>query len=198
MVINEWVVINGTIKQGSRTEVASALAAPSAEDMYSALLCNYPKFFKMDKLCKWAWVAAEYLFGGKDEVYMGLNKHRVAVCLTTGHGCIDVDKRYLDGIKIASPGLFVYTLPNIMLGELCIRHGFKGEQQCLVSEKFDAEELCFTVKGLLDRGMDGCLCGWVDVYGDVYDVCLFWVTKKGSGYSFTAGNMQELYNNGVK
>ena len=139
MIINEWIVINDRLRQGSRVNAESALGMLSAEDMYSALQCSYPKFFKMDKLCKWAWVATEYLLGGKDEAYKGIDKNKIAICLTTGHGCIDVDKRYLDGIAIASPGLFVYTLPNIMLGELCIRHGFKGEQQCMVNEKFDAE-----------------------------------------------------------
>jgi len=198
MVINDWIVINDRVKQGSSVSAEGILSAPSAEDMYNALRCSYPRFFKMDKLCKWAWVATEYMLGGKDGAYSGMDKNKIAVCLATGHGCMDVDKRYLDGIALASPGLFVYTLPNIMLGELCIRHGFKGEQQCMVSEKFDAGEIFFTAKGMLDRGMEGCLCGWVDVYGDAADVCLMWVTKKGSGYGFTAANMQELYTNGVK
>ena len=147
----------------------------------------------MDKLCKWAWVAAEYLFQGDTLPYAGLDKNRVGVYLATAHGCIDVDKRYLDGIAMPSPALFVYTLPNIMLGELCIRHGFKGEQLCMMEERFDAEELFFSVKGMLERGMEGCLCGWVDIYDEQYDVCLFWVTKKGKGYNFSPEMMRDIY-----
>ena len=197
MVINKWLVINSTqIKSNVEPGLQAVLPgqeALSPEIIYTAMQCSYPKFYKMDKLCKWAWVATEYLFGENKELYKDIDKNRIGLCLTTSHGCLDVDKRYLDGIALPSPALFVYTLPNIMLGELCIRHGFKGEQQCMVSEKFDAEELFFTVNGLLERGMKACLCGWVDVFGEQYDICLFWVTKKGKGYNFTADMMQGLY-----
>ena len=70
-----------------------------------------------------------------------LDTNKVAVVLATAHGCIDVDKKYLDTIELSlAPHCFVYTLPNIMLGEICIRHGFKGEQLCMVDGKtFNAE-----------------------------------------------------------
>src|ERR1700744_1137470 len=93
--------------------------AVSPVTLYNARQCNYPKFFKMDMLCKWALVATEYLFSGNGDIYAGINKDLIAVCLFTAHGSMDVDKRYLDSIAIASPALFVYTLPNIMLGEIC-------------------------------------------------------------------------------
>ena len=164
----------------------------SPEMLYDAMKCTYPKFYKMDKLCKWAFVGAEGLFH-QDDLYAGIDKNKIAVVLSTAHGCIDVDKRYLAGIAMPSPALFVYTLPNIMLGEICIRHGFKGEQVCLVSEQFDAAELFFTAKGLLDRGMEACLCGWVDVTGDDFDVCLFWVTPGGKGPKFEPAGMLNIY-----
>ena len=195
MVIGQWIIINNTVQGSSNAGFPASLQSGdlSPEMLYENLQHNYPKFFKMDKLCKWAWIATEYLFAGDTLPYAGFDKNRVAVCLTTSHGCLDVDKRYLDNIAIPSPALFVYTLPNIMLGEVCIRHGFKGEQLCMINEKFDAEELCFTITGLLNRGMDACLCGWVDVFDDQYDVCLFWVTKKGMGLDFTPTQMQEIY-----
>src|SRR5205085_4959199 len=109
----------------------------SADDLYRGLHCNYPKFFKMDKLCKWAFVASELLLE-QGKVYEGLDKNIISLALATGHGCMEVDKRYLETIDLPSPALFVYTLPNIMLGEICIRNGFKGAQICMVSEAFDA------------------------------------------------------------
>ena len=63
----------------------------------------------------------------------------------------------------------------------------------MVSEKFDAQELYFTTKGLMmNRGMEACLCGWVDTDGAQYDVRLFWVTKNGRGHPFTQTGLQEL------
>ncbi len=194
MIINNWITINKTgIRAGNHILPAlDATTGISPEALYTALQCSYPKFYKMDSLCKWAFAATECLLYNNN-LASNPDKNRVAVALTTAHGCIDVDKRYQAGIAIPSPALFVYTLPNIMLGEICIRHGIKGEQHCMITGAFDAEELFFTAHGLLSRGMDSCLCGWVDVAEDSYDVCLFWVSKSGTGVNFTAKHLREIY-----
>lgn len=150
----------------------------------------------MDVLCKWAWLSAEILLKkGERFVYDDLDKTKIAVVLMTGNGCLDVDKKYIETVAtIPSPALFVYTLPNIMLGEICIRHGFKGEQACLVSDNFDCNELYFWVNDLLqNRGMDACLCGWVDAVSGKHDTCMFWVTKQNGGILFSANHLQQLY-----
>jgi len=198
MVVNHWVVINRDVI--ARDNVLLPLPEHhTPEQVYTALECSYPKFYKMDKLCKWTLVAAEYLFAKNDLLYHEIDKNKIAVALATSHGCIDVDKRYFDGIAVPSPALFVYTLPNIMLGEISIRHGFKGEQLCMVSEAFDSEELYFSVHRFLDQGgMDACLCGWADAADDAYDLYLLWVTKHGEGLNFTPAMLRELYQQGHK
>lgn len=153
---------------------------PAAEEVYRSLGANYPKFFKMDLLCKWAWLGAEALLRKEDGfVYEGADKNKIAVVLATKHGCLAVDRRYQETMStIPSPALFVYTLPNIMLGELCIRHGFKGEQLCLVQEAFNEQEIIFWVQDLFKhRGMKHCLFGWVDAVNEEKDVCLFWASE---------------------
>lgn len=146
------------------------------EQFYEALGCNYSKFFKMDQLCKWAWLAAEYLMTAEDLAAESpvLNDHAAVVLFTTA-GCIEADKRYHESVAtIASPALFVYTLPNIMLGEISIRHGFKGEQLCMVQRSFDSSELVLWVQDLLaNKEMQTCLCGWVDVTQAHIDICIF-------------------------
>jgi len=193
MVISHWVIMNnGVIARDNALLAGTDTSSP--EQLYKDLQYNYPKFFKMDKLCKWAWLGAEYLLTGIPSLE-STDKNKVAVVLATAHGCLDVDKKYSETIAVPSPALFVYTLPNIMLGEICIRHGFKGEQLCMASEAFDAEELCFIVGNLLQNtGMEACLCGWVDVAGDQHDTCLFWITKRGKGLEFTPAILSELYN----
>jgi len=150
----------------------------------------------MDLLCKWAWLGAECLLNDENgSMFAGIDKSRIAVVLATSKGCLDVDKRYrqtVDGIP--SPALFVYTLSNIMLGEICIRHGFKGEQMCLVSERFDAEEIGFWATDLLERrNMEACLCGWVDATGEQAYVCMYWVSKK-QGVRFSPEVLEHFYN----
>lgn len=148
----------------------------------------------MDLLCKWAWLGAEYLLApGQHEK---ADRWKVAVVVGTAHGCADVDKKYIATVAdFPSPALFVYTLPNIMLGEICIRYGFKGEQLCLVNESFEqcTEEIEFWVNDLLQhRAMEACICGWADAVGDGYDVCMFYITKQ-NGVKFSAAAMRQLY-----
>ncbi len=161
------------------------------EEVYRKMEMSYPKFFKMDLLCKWAIIGAECLLKEKEHyAYEAMDKTKIAVVLMTASGCLDVDKKYLASMEsIASPALFVYTLPNIMLGEISIRHGFKGEQLCLMSDTPDAEELFFWVNDLLlHKNMDACLCGWINAVYEKQEVRLLWVDKK-KGAAFTQENL---------
>ena len=196
MVISKWITItNSGIRQGNLhiPPFVSPDRPGTAEQFYHAGGFSYPKFFKMDDLCKWAWIGAECLLGDNTHSLSSLDKNRIAVVLFTRYGCLGVDKRFQNSIALPSPALFVYTLPNIMLGEICIRHGIRGEQLCMVSECFDVEELFFAAAGMLQRDMDACLCGWVDVTGEYTDVSLFWVTKNGDGIDFTPSALHELH-----
>ncbi len=200
MFISSWVHIND-----KKAIVNGEYLLPEEEyvqinepqDLYRKLSLSYMKFFKMDLLCKWAWLGAETLLvKDGNEIYDNTDKNKVAVVMMTSYGCIDVDKKYeASRADIPSPALFVYTLPNIMLGEICIRHGFKGEQMSLVSDNFDVDEIYFWVNDLLtNKGMEACVCGWADAYDDTKDICLFLVTKKESDISFTKENLLALYN----
>jgi hypothetical protein len=191
-----YVRING----GNLVRNGQALAATGSNnpvDMYHALHGNYPKFFKMDRLCKWAWLAAEVLL--KDEsgawLYDGLDKRNIAVVLATKDGCLEVDHRYQETMEsIPSPALFVYTLPNIMLGEICIRHGFTGEQLCEVQEAFDLTALLPWVHDLAEhRGVTHCLFGWADAVGDNHEVTMYWMDAKAL-QSVTLDRLQTVHN----
>ena len=187
------------IKNGSATKDGTAVTdkiITAPEDLYRETGCNYLKFFKMDVLCKWAWLAAELLLKENDGFLYGeTDKNKIALVLATTDGCIEVDKKYEESIAtIPSPALFVYTLPNIMLGEICIRHGFKGEQASIVSNAFDSNELYFWVNDILEnRGMDACLFGYVNAADKEHDIALYWATKNRSAISLTASSIQELY-----
>lgn len=199
LTISNSIQLNNRHARRDGTDIAAGAYNPLGEpqELYRALGLSYMKFFKMDLLCKWAWLGAEaLLMQDGNPVYEGVDKNKVAVVLMTKHGCLDVDKKYLESMKdIPSPALFVYTLPNIMLGEICIRHGFKGEQLCLVSDGFDTEEMAFWVNDLLQkRGMEACLCGWVDAWDGNRDVALHWITKNNNnGAAFTKEQLDNLY-----
>ena len=83
-----------------------------------------------------------------------------------------------------SPALFVYTLANIVTGELCIRHKIGGESSFFVFEEFSAEKL-YTIAThgfLADPNMNVLICGWVE-YGiaDEPDILLLMLERDAEG-----------------
>jgi len=152
---------------------------------------SYAKFFKMDTLCRVAFVAGELLDIPRDIS----NKAKIGTVISTSSGCIDVDKKFEDSRQeIASPALFVYTLPNIMLGELCIRHGFKGAQMCFIEERPYAPGTFFHVSDLISRrSADACLCGHIDASENGIDASLMWVSREQGPVAFTEEQVKKIY-----
>ncbi|HUB59882.1 MAG TPA: hypothetical protein VL978_04220 [Puia sp.] len=148
---------------------------------------QYPKFYKMDQLSKLGWLAAELLLSAGFDA-AGYRPEEMAIVLSNANSSLDTDYRYFATITdIPSPALFVYTLPNIMIGEICIRNKFKGWNAFFVTASFDAAFIETYVRDLLDTGnARACICGWVEVLGDAYMAALFLIEKKVTALSFAA------------
>ena len=148
-ITNEGIKLNGDeIYQPQGKSGADLLL-----DAYKAMGYTSPKFYKMDNLSKLASLAAELLLKDAD-LSARYQPDQIAVIISNANSSLDTDQRYWDSVQAGapSPSLFVYTLPNVMLGEICIRWGIKGENTCLVSDSFDAEFQTDYVNGLLDNG----------------------------------------------
>jgi len=175
------------------------LHAPSVDtflaDAYEHLQVNYPKFYKMDNLSKAGVLGTEVLLKGrslKDEY----PPSKIAVVLSNASASLDTDLKYEASIKkIASPALFVYTLPNIAMGEICIRQGWKGENGFFVFDKFDPLFMASYVDQVLKEGADACLAGWVEILGERHNVFLYLVENKNgtNALPHTAAQLTELY-----
>lgn len=147
--------------------------------VYESSNGGYPKFYKMDRLSKLGFLAAEQVLKGR-QLKEEYTAESVALVLSNAHSSLDTDVRYWETTKtLASPALFVYTLPNIVTGEICIRHGFKGENAFFVSERFDPEMVfSYTDMVLSQPGTQACVSGWVDVLDGGHDVFLYLAEKK--------------------
>ncbi len=157
---------------------------------------NYPKFYKMDNLSKLGWLAAEILL--KDDfVAGGYKPESIGVVLSNNNASLDTDIKYYETAKdIASPALFVYTLPNIVIGEICIRHNFKGENAFFIFDKFDAGFIQQYVGNLINNNiLQSCICGWVELLGNQYKTVLFLVEKNKAikNNLFTTENINKIY-----
>ncbi len=160
-------------------------------DIYRQIKGSYPKFFKMDLLSKAAYITASLTLP-QEPVDA---KQHIAVVLGSNSGSLDVDKKFDDSRNtVASPALFVYTLPNIMLGEICIAYGFKGEQMCALSPGPDAEWTSFYVADLLTRRhSQAVLCGYVEATATGIAAAMAWVTRIPSTLPFNQVNLQNIF-----
>jgi len=161
--------------------------------VYQHFQFSYPKFYKMDNLSKLGWLAAEVLL--KDSFDKTPHKAEyTGTVLMNANSSLDMDLKYARSMQeVPSPSLFVYTLPNIVAGEICIRHHFKGENAFFVQPKFDGAFLKQQVDYLLDTDtLQTCICGWVDVLGQEYQADLFLVekVKRGDAKEFLIENIK--------
>jgi hypothetical protein len=170
--------------------------APGAELLtaaYGFFGFQYPKFYKMDNLSRLGWLAAEVLLKASFDP-TAYRPEEVAIVLSNANSSLDTDYKYEATTKdIPSPSVFVYTLPNIVIGEICIRHGFKGENAFFLSPAFDADLVGRYAGYLLEQNIaQVCVCGWVECLGNSYKAVLFLVEKTGVR-EFSSENMNLIF-----
>lgn len=128
------------------------------------------KFFKMDSLCKLGYLAAGELLDGIE-----FEPEETAVVLSDSSSSMDSDLRHLEtlsccGEAAASPSVFVYTLPNVVAGEICIRHKIKGENTFFISREYEPDKLREYASMVLSRnGVRYCIVGWCEYLKGAYD-----------------------------
>ena len=147
-----------------------------AKAAYRHLGLDYPKFFKMDKLSKLAFLAGSQL------LQEGTN---TALVFANRSSSMDTDLIYQESIKDASraypsPSVFVYTLPNICLGELSIKYKLYSENSFFVFENFPVAFFPAYAGVLLESGKaEEVLCGWMEMLGEDYHALVYTVGKEG-------------------
>lgn len=150
-------------------------------EAYRFMEPGYAKFFKMDELCKLAFLTAELLLS--DKKLSTDDGADVALVIGNKHSSIASDLRHHDTYQdrehyFPSPAVFVYTLPNIMLGELCIRHQITGENSCFVMDRIQTDFLFRYVQDLFEHEhYQYCIMGWVDYDTDHYQSTLLLIEK---------------------
>ena len=150
----------------------------------------------MDNLCKLGWLATEILLNNSFDKTM-YQPEDIGLVLSNSSSSLDTDIKYYETVKtMASPALFVYTLPNIVMGEICIRHNFKGENDFFIFDGFNAGFMQQYVSHLFATGaLEACICGWVEVLDNNYHTVLYLVEKKESDSKtvFSEQNIHQIY-----
>ena len=146
-----------------------------AKAAYKKFGFDYPKFHKMDALSKLAFIASEMAL--KEE-----ENKSTALVFANRSSSLDTDMKYQESINsqenyFPSPAVFVYTLPNICLGEISIRHQLQTENAFFVTDEFDEEFMNLYAGQLLKSGKaDRVLVGWAELYGENYKGFVYLLT----------------------
>ncbi|GGF03900.1 beta-ketoacyl synthase N-terminal-like domain-containing protein [Hymenobacter cavernae] len=158
------IFLNGTLRYEAP---AAASLTEFLVGAYRHFGLSYPKFFKMDVLCKLAFLTAELLLPATG-ILDRLDAGGIGVVLANRSSSLLTDLAHQQSIQEAdnhfpSPAVFVYTLPNIAIGEISIRHQLSGENTLFVADAYSPDTLQAYVAQLLAEGScQACLCGWLE------------------------------------
>jgi len=166
------------------------------KEVYKSINTKYPKYFKMDPLSKLGFIASEVLL---QDIDLTEQAERKGIILGNRASTFIVDCKHQATINdkenyFPSPANFVYTLPNVMTGEICIRNSFKGENAVFVSEKFDSGFVVNYLNGLYKSDKaDILIGGFVDADEDRYEAFLFFTKKDHSVEDIKGEEIDKIY-----
>lgn len=161
-ISNNTITVDNRIvyAQDPKTDLETFL-----KEAYQNLNINYPKFHKMDTISKLGILTASVLFQEEQATHDPLT---TGIILSSKSGCQYTDGQYIEGLNAPeanpNPTLFTYTLPSIVMGEICIKEDIKGENMYLITEELDDEFIDqLTVQMLFEKGMSQCVSGWMEL-----------------------------------
>lgn len=166
--------LTGDTSATSTTSTTSATSSPSlptlrlsptAEELvelYRREVGDYPKFFKMDPLSRLGFMATELL---KKQVPTA----DYGVLLFNRSSSMADDLAFQATIQdkdnwFPSPALFVYTLPNIVTGEIAIRNHYQTETNFMVLDAPRPDIMAEQIALAAQHGPQ--IAGWCEVDAD--------------------------------
>jgi 3-oxoacyl-[acyl-carrier-protein] synthase-1 len=169
--------------------------------LYRALKADYPKFFKMDALSKLGFLASELIL--RDEAPRFVPREDIAVVCFNRSASLATDVQHQAAIQredscYPSPSVFVYTLPNIVAGEIAIRNKLLGETSFYVCREWSAQQVFRMVSHTF---CDGCtravLAAWVECFEGTCEAFMMLVEQQDglSGLPFSVEQVDILYQN---
>ncbi len=190
------VTNNGVVLDGEK--LLSFESADTGENLlalYRHIGQDYPKFYKMDLLSKTSFLAVELLKSSCRELASAADD-AVALLFANSESSTETDIRFRDSYEIErlpGPSLFVYTLPNIALGEISIRNKWYGEHMFAVFPNFAPAYFAGHSGLLLNDGAEWVIGGWVDVRNGA-DALVFVMDKgEDTGRDRLMNRLEALY-----
>ena len=175
---------NGIRENNGPTYTNQGTDFPSfIKQAYKDMGTDYPKFFKMDNLSKLGFLAADILL--RRAIKNPGQDQDMALVFSNKASSLDTDRKHQKSIEdrenfFPSPAIFVYTLPNIVLGEISIRYMLYSENSFFIFSHFNADYLYDYAENLIRTGKaTEVLCGWVDYDNEDYEAFVYLVSTEG-------------------
>lgn len=146
------------------------------KSIYQQMNLEYPKFYKMDRLSKMAFLAVETLLS-KQPIQ---DSEQLALVFANRSASEETDQKFIASYSEAtnpSPALFVYTLPNIVTGELAIRHKWYGENTFFITPEFDAAFMATQIQIAFLNGNSSVLVGWTEANSKGKEECFVFLIE---------------------
>lgn len=186
---NENCSINGKIV----AEFDADSADSWLKQLYKSQELVYPKFYKMDSISQAGIIGSELLKRSHSSFLANYGDDEIAMVFANNSSSADSDLKFQRSYKqqhAPSPSLFVYTLPNIVIGEIAILNKWYGENMCAVLPKFAPDFFVNYGNILTSQGSEAILSGWMGIENDKMNVFVFLVEKQGeTGMEFSIDNL---------
>ncbi|MCS6981322.1 MAG: hypothetical protein N2110_05620 [Flavobacteriales bacterium] len=199
LYIHHWSLLrNGQLWSDGRllAAVPADLSASmeGLHDIYRKAAFNYPKFFKADGFCKAGLLTVL-------PWWKTLRAHPRAIqgcmLLFTDSGCHLADEEHIKGMQNGSPSpaVFVYTLPNILLGEWSILLGWKGFGSCFLMPSCDVHQIQKIIElHRTDQKETPLLWGWCSAFPDRIAAAAFFCDQEATAQPLSCENIQQILN----
>lgn len=169
----------GVVVDGKQVAIDAGADHLLAE-VYKRHIGSYPKFYKMDRLSQLGFVASELLLSaeGQNNGITELRNNEItarrnygetrAVVLFNHTSSLWADREYARSIAVGedyfpSPSLFVYTLPNIVCGEIAVRNGYHAETSFYILPRKDEDMMHQVLTSTFqDHSLQSIVAGWID------------------------------------
>ncbi len=154
------------------------------DSIYDSQIKDYPKYYRMDGMAKLVFILGD-LICTRTNICSDIDSSDIAFVMLNATGSFPSDSIHsnliMEGFDKASPSNFVYTLPNVGMGEVCIKWKITGEGLFLIEDAFSAKRICEIADLFLAQGKcKAIVIGWAEPTENEGN-CIFLISNKGTG-----------------
>jgi hypothetical protein len=165
--------------------------------IYSKRIGEYPKFHKMDVLSKVATILSCELVE-QNILEQNTDKYAMVFANATSSKTVDMAFQASVAKKNPSPALFVYTLPNICIGEITIKNKWTGDSIFCLQKNLDFNFFKEQIMAMaVQNNNSHYICAWINEDNEKLDAFLFLVestSEKTLTLPFNEDTLNNIYN----